>query len=152
MFGIRVSFVSAFLLGLAACSGGFGTMDGIMKSWQGQHIDAVISQWGYPHEERNIAGRKLYIWHHAKGYNLPSQTYVTGTVVGSTVYGTATTYGGGTFRGNCTRTLEVSPSDVVTAWQWEGNNCPFAELLEYSNWRRKGDGDADVSKPQETDN
>jgi hypothetical protein len=32
----------------SGCSGGFGTMDGIMKSWEGMHVDRVISQWATP--------------------------------------------------------------------------------------------------------
>lgn len=43
-----------------ACSGGFGTMDRIMSSWQGAHIDEVISAWGYPEHEANMAGKHVY--------------------------------------------------------------------------------------------
>ena len=27
--------------------------------------------------------------------------------------------------------------NIVTKWEWSGNNCPFADVLEYSNWERK---------------
>jgi hypothetical protein len=26
---------------------------------------------------------------------------------------------------------------IIIRWEWKGNNCPFAEAFEYSNWRRK---------------
>ncbi len=51
--------------------------------------------------------------------------------------GNATTSGGGTVRGDCVRTLEVDQQNIITKWEWKGNNCPFADILEYSNWERK---------------
>ena len=38
------------------------TMNKIMNSWNGEHIDSVIAKWGYPTKESTIAGHKLYIW------------------------------------------------------------------------------------------
>jgi len=32
----------------------------------------------------------------------------------------------------CERILEVDERNVITRWQWSGNNCPFAEALEYA--------------------
>ena len=122
----------AFVLG--SCSGGAGTMDGIMGSWQGAPLDAVIAQWGYPDQEQVIAGHKLYRWYYTKSAVMPSTTTGTVTQFGSI---NATTYGGGTVVGNCTRTLEVDEHNIVIRTEWKGNNCPFAEAFEYSSWRRK---------------
>jgi hypothetical protein len=120
----------------ASCSGGAGTMDGIMRSWEGAPLDAAIAQWGYPDQEQEIAGHKLYRWFYTKSASLPATT--TGTVnrIGNTAFLNATTTGGGTLVGNCTRTLEVDEHNIISHWQWSGNNCPFAEGFEYSNWRR----------------
>ena len=65
MHGI-VSVVLIAVL-LASCSGGAGTMDNIMQSWQGAPIDAAIAQWGYPQKEDVIAGHKIYRWYYDKG-------------------------------------------------------------------------------------
>jgi hypothetical protein len=125
------------LLTLCACSGGAGTMDGIMKSWQGAPLDAAIAQWGYPHQEQVIAGHKIYRWFYTKSAAIPATTSGTVTQVGNTAFVSATTSGGGVMQGSCTRILEVDDRNVIIRWQWEGNNCPFAEAFEYSNWRRK---------------
>jgi hypothetical protein len=122
---------------LAGCSGGIGTMDAIMKSWDGAPLDAVIAQWGYPHQEQNIAGRKIYRWYHNKSYSMPATSSSTVSTIGSTAYVQTTTTGGGTLSGNCERIVEVDERNMVKSWQWSGNNCPMAEMFEYSHWRRK---------------
>lgn len=131
----------AAVAALTGCaSGGFGTMDRIMASWQGASVDQVIAQWGYPHEERRVAGRTLLVWNRDMQLSMPATATTTGTAnrIGSTAYvNTTTTYsGGGTSSWSCTRILEIR-DDKVHSWQWEGNNCPFAEAGPYSNWRRK---------------
>jgi hypothetical protein len=63
--------------------------------------------------------------------------YRTVNQIGNTAFLNATTYGGGTVVGNCTRTLEVDEHNIVVRWEWKGNNCPFAEAFDYSSWRRK---------------
>lgn len=122
---------------LAACSGGLGTMDGIMSSWQGASINEVITQWGYPDQEREIAGHKLYTWNYSKSGFIPAQTTATANTFGNTTYVTAHTTGGHAIYGSCSRTLEVDKKDIVIATQWQGNNCPFAEAFEYASWRRR---------------
>src|SRR5262249_12604040 len=128
--------ILAFLL-FVSCSGGAGTMDGIMRSWEGAPLDAAIAQWGYPDQEQQIAGHKLYRWFYTKTGVLPGTTTGTITQLGTTAYLNVSTVRGGTLVGNCTRTLEVDEHNIIIRWEWKGNNCPFAEAFEYSNWRRK---------------
>jgi hypothetical protein len=118
---------------LAACSGGAGTMDSIMSSWDGAPLDAVIAQWGYPEQEQTIAGHHIYRWFTTKNFAVPATTTATATRTGFI----ATTTGGGTITGQCVRTIEVDAQNVVTHWEWSGNNCPFTEFPAYTNWRRK---------------
>jgi len=133
---ILISFFS--LIALSSCSS-TKTMNGIMSSWVGSNIDQVIDQWGFPNEEKSINGRKVFIWHHSKQYYLPQTSSTTGTVNPYTGSFNATTYGGGgqTIFGYCDRTLEVDDKKVVKSWEWRGNNCPFAEWMEYKYWRNK---------------
>ena len=133
---MRVALSSLALL-LAACSGGFGTMDRVMHSWEGASLEAVIAQWGYPHQEQTIAGHKLYRWFYTKHVAVPATSTSTVNVIGNTAFVNTTTTGGGNIKGDCVRTLEVNEKNVVTKWEWSGNNCPFADVLEYRNWERK---------------
>lgn len=124
--------VLIFALLLTACSGGIGTMDGIMQSWQSATLDAVIAQWGYPDQEQTIGGHHLYRWFLVKQFSTPATA--TATQIGQTTYVDLT--GGGPVTGNCTRILEVDEHNIVVRWQWAGNNCPFTEFPAYTNWRR----------------
>jgi hypothetical protein len=117
---MRIAALATLAFAVAACSGAFGTMDGIMRSWEGAPLDVVIAQWGYPDQEQTIAGHRIYRWYYNKGF----VTATAGPV------GAVASY-------NCTRILEVNAQNIVTRWQWQGNNCPFAEALEYAGWRRK---------------
>jgi hypothetical protein len=135
---MKLSLIT-FMLFLTACSGGAGLMDGIMSSWQGAHVDEVVSQWGYPDEEKTFAGRKLYIWNHKKGAILPQKSHTTGNINPMTGAFSSTTTSSPSvvLNGSCQRILEITNNDVVKSWQWKGNNCPFMELMEYSTWRKK---------------
>lgn len=133
--GLAGALVAAIFL--SACGATFGTMDRIMTSWEGAYINDVISQWGYPHEERNVVGRKLYVWNHNKTYSVPESSSSTVNVIGNTAYVNTTTYGGGTIYGSCQRIIEVDEHDMVSGWQWTGNNCPILDFaFGYANWER----------------
>lgn len=125
------------LLNLTAGCSTTNTMNGIMSSWEGANINEALSQWGYPDEKSEFEGRKLYIWHHNKSAYIPQTTNTTGSVYGNTVYATSTTSGGYALQGDCQRILEVNHSGTVVSWGWKGNNCPFGELMEYANWRKR---------------
>jgi hypothetical protein len=139
---LAAALVAAAALGGCASGGmGGGVMNGIMASWQGATLDEAIAAWGYPHAERNIAGRRIFVWDRSLRLTMPATASTTGTAqrIGGTTYysGTTTTVGGGTSDWSCTRMLEVNADNKVVSWQWEGNNCPFMEAGPYSNWRRK---------------
>ena len=78
-------FFVLLILGLliGGCSGGFGFMDQTMNSWKGATLNEVITQWGYPTIQQEIAGRKLYIWDKNSTFTLPSTTTGTANVVGN---------------------------------------------------------------------
>ena len=133
---MKIIFALILTIGfISGCS--TNTMNAIMSSWEGQHIDSVISRWGYPDEERDFRGRTLYIWHHDKSYYMPQSSTTTGSLYGSSIYAQTYTTGGYTMQGSCTRILEVDQQGYVVRWEWNGNNCPFMEVFEYSNWRNK---------------
>lgn len=108
-----------------------------MSSWRGATLDEVITQWGYPTSQQNIAGRQLYYWSYDKSTFTPAVTTGTVNTVGNTTYLNTTTTGGGYSTWNCTRILETDKRNIVVGGQWSGNNCPFMEVLEYAHWRRK---------------
>ena len=83
-------------------------MERVMNSWQGENIDTVIKYWGYPSEEKNIAGHKLLYWYQNQNPQYIQTSNYTGTVT----------------QEYCTRILEVNKYNIVSSWQYEGNNCP----------------------------
>lgn len=135
---MRKFVLATSLLALSGCAT-TSVMNGIMSSWEGSNIDAVVAQWGYPGEQREFNGKKLYVWHHNKSAYIPATTNTTGTI---NPYGglnvTSTTTGGHAIYGACDRILEVDGSGNVVRWEWQGSNCPFMEAMEYKHWRNKG--------------
>ncbi len=98
----------------AACVGRKCTMDNIMKGWMGKNLDEIIDVWGYPDKQKNIAGRKLYLW---------SQ----GTYRVENALGTRTT-------DFCTRMIEVDDSKTIIGTKWKGNGCPFTSIKTARKW------------------
>lgn len=124
---MRYATIAAALT-LAGCATTINeTMNGIMSSWQGEHIDQVVARWGYPNEQREFEGRKLYVWRDSQSLVLPGHSTTTGSAYAygrsATYYGTTTTTPPTVLHGQCERTLEVDQHSRVARWQWAGNNC-----------------------------
>ncbi len=83
-------------------------MSRVMNSWKGESIDVVIKHWGYPNEEKNIAGHKLLYWYQNQNPQYVQTSAYTGSITQS----------------YCTRILEVNEHNIVSSWQYEGNSCP----------------------------
>lgn len=107
---------------LAGCA--TATMDRVMSSWEGEHIDTVVKQWGIPTGEREFRGRKFYVWDTVGSAVVPSSSTTTGSVgPGGTFSATTTTVGGGVISQSCQRMIGVDSQDRVSSWQWSGNGC-----------------------------
>ncbi len=123
---LLVVFILTIYPTVASEIGTKDTMKRIMDSWIGENLETVIEHWGYPTQEKTIAGKKLYYWINSS-YNISGNQYG--------VYGGEST---------CNRILEVDKNNNVIKWQWEGNNCPATyftgkELVNPNNnpWRKK---------------
>ncbi len=100
-------------------------MDKCIQSWSGYPLDSVIKKWGYPEYERNIAGKKLYVW---ETYDYDSDVIPgTGMSISATdSKGRETTFtsGGQVKLEFCRKTLEVDNNNKIIGGHWEGNDCP----------------------------
>ena len=121
--------VSVFAFGIDS------TMSVVMDSWKGCHIDKVIDRWGYPTDEKSIAGHKLYIWKTERVEQ--SSEYTTSTPhkdkKGRTYY-TTETHGGGTQIYTSERIIEVDDNNIVTKGKWSGNDLPFTFMGKAKDW------------------
>lgn len=100
-------------------------IDKCIKSWVGYPLDALIKQWGYPEEEKSIAGKKLYIW---IDYDYDTNTNASGISISKTdTKGRETVFsiGGETIVDYCKKTIEVDENNVILNGSWKGNNCPL---------------------------
>ena len=95
-------------------------MDTVMSSWYGESIDAVINRWGYPTDEKNIAGRKLIIWSEGTEHSVDSW----GDTNKDWSWGSATVKD----EEVCTRTFEVDEHNKIIRGQWKGESCPFTQF------------------------
>ena len=87
--------------------GAKSTMEKILGSWIGEHIDSVIDKWGYPTSEKKIAEHTLYVWDN-------------GNVMVEDLLGISYTQ-----RPACTRTFEVDSNNIIIKGAWEGVACPI---------------------------
>ena len=104
-------------------------LDKCIKSWIGYPVNDLIQQWGYPDEEKTIAGKKLYIWMEYDYTNSINAGGVTFSQVDKKGNETSLSFGGETIAEFCKKTIEVDDNNIVVGGQWKGNSCP----LIYSN-------------------
>lgn len=104
--------IAAMLLGGCATA----RLNSGLEKVMGQPVDVLVSAWGYPGGEREIMGHKIYIWSNdGDAMAVPL-------------------YGGGVFaaRLQCQVQVTVNGQQIVTSYQWSGNNggcAPFARRL-----------------------
>lgn len=77
-----------------------------LNSWVGYTLDDVIAVWGFPKEEKKIAGRNLVYWTYSESYLSGNGNYI----IGGYAY--------------CNRILEIDKNKKIISWQYEGNVCP----------------------------
>lgn len=99
-----------------------------LRSWVGEDAESLVNSWGYPagsFEAPN--GNKVLVYQGGGSMVMPTtyQTRANVSTYGNAAYGNATTnvYGGQTLNFWCKTFFEVSPSNVIVRWRWEGNNC-----------------------------
>lgn len=130
-------YALAITFALAGCAtSGGGLMSEILSSWSGAATEEVFAQWGYPHEQREIAGRQLLVWRREVGFAMPGTANTTAYRVGNQVFAQTSVMPGVAGIASCTRILEIKDNRVVGG-QAEGGNCPFMEIGPYADWRRK---------------
>ena len=95
--------------------GSRSTMEKIMGSWIGEHIDAVMNKWGYPTTEKKFTEHSLYVWDN-------------GNVLVEDLLGISYSQ-----RPSCTRTFEVDSNNIIIKGTWEGIECP-ATYLTGKRW------------------
>jgi hypothetical protein len=106
-----IAIASVMLFGCATAQLNSG-----LQKVVGAPVDVLVNAWGYPAAEREIMGRKLYIWSNEGGAMAVPM------------------YGGGVFaaRLQCQVQVSVDAQNIVTSYQWSGNNggcAPFARRL-----------------------
>lgn len=129
LFLILATQIAVFAFGVDS------TMSVVMDSWKGHHIDDVIGRWGYPTEERNIAGHKLYVWKTERTVTTSETTRTTPhTDKKGRTYYTTSTSGGNTEIYTTERILEVDDNNIVIKGQYGGNDLPFTFMGIAKDW------------------
>ena len=120
-------------------------MDKCIQSWIGYPLDSVIKKWGYPEYEKNIAGKKLYVW---ETYDYDTEvvegTGMTISTKDSKGNETSFTTGGQLKVEFCRKMLEVDNNNNIVGGHYEGNDCPKFYTLgkkfvnpENNEWAKK---------------
>ncbi len=121
--------VCLLLFPLAAYAGN-SFMDKCIKSWIGYPLDSVIKKWGYPEYEKNIAGKKLYVWEtYDYDTDIVEGTGMTISTKDRKGNETSFTTGGQLKVEFCRKMLEVDNNNIIVGGQYEGNDCPKFYVL-----------------------
>jgi ABC-type uncharacterized transport system ATPase subunit len=117
---IFIVLTSLFLL--SSCTTTEDMNKGLARH-NGQHIHTLIMTIGYPNVQREIAGRKLYIWDSRQNVSFSIPQTSSSTIIGpSGVYtGTSTTMSHQNIQSHCTITVEVTSTDTIVNYEWYGN-------------------------------
>lgn len=124
----KILIISLLLVPLSAY-GWEPFMNKCIETWIGYPLDSVMQKWGYPNMEREIAGKKLYVW---EEYDYDTDTQYGGYTISSTDSKgreTSFTSGGTPKLEFCRKTLEVNENKFVVNGHWEGNACPKFYLI-----------------------
>lgn len=131
-------FVLICLLLTTTCAYGWETfMDRCIKSWIGYPLDTMIKQWGYPDEEKNVAGKKLFIW---IDYDYNNSRNIGGVSISSTdKKGNETVFsmGGENIVDFCKKTIETDENNIIINGSWKGNSCPLLYGSNLMNTQNK---------------
>ncbi len=106
----------------------------VLNSWLGKDINTYSRIWGYPAQIMNLPnGNKLYIYSKKSSVHIPetSSSKTEYNVVGSTLYSNkkTTIFGGYDLKSSCTTKLEVSESQKIVNWTWDGNSCEYSDEI-----------------------
>ena len=134
----KILSVLIILLATTVSTFAFGvdsTMATVMDSWKGSHIDKVIDRWGYPTDEKTVAGHKIYIWKTERTVTTSeSTTMKPHTDKKGRTYYTSQTYGGNTEVYTAERIIEVNDENIVVRGRWSGNDLPFTFMGVAKDW------------------
>ena len=121
--------ICLLIVPLSACAWDL-FMDKCIASWIGYPLDSVIKSWGYPDEEKNIAGKKLYIWEE-RDYDINTDRGSRFSISSTDKKGRETVFssGGEPEVEYCRKILEADDNNVIVNGQWKGNACPLFYTL-----------------------
>jgi len=100
-------------------------MDKCIKSWIGYPLDMLMKQWGYPDDEMNVAGKKLYVW---VDYIYDTDVNTGGVSISKIdKKGRETVFslGGEPAVNYCKKTIEADENNIIINGSWKGNDCPL---------------------------
>ena len=100
-------------------------MDKCIKSWIGYPLDDLMKQWGYPDDEMNVAGKKLYVW---IDYDYDTNIETGGVSISKTDKKgreTVFSFGGEPVVNYCKKTIEADENNIIINGSWKGNSCPL---------------------------
>lgn len=122
---IIYTLIISMLLVLPANAGSKEFMKKCLDSWLGYTTNDIIAVWGYPSEERTIAGKHLLYWNSSSSAYIPQTSYSNvHNYHKNTANVYTNTFGGYTVTETCNKTMEVDNSGKIINWEWTGDACP----------------------------
>ncbi len=130
----NISLSLCSILLVASCANFIETNQS-MGSWLGEDINTVIQNWGYPDEEKTIAGKKLIVWNSERVIQdvdyIPSYgSRFNGNGANRKVrYNRIYT----NYTGKCSRILEIDKNNKIIGWDIKGDDCAYLDGISMAN-------------------
>ena len=119
----RFLAIAAGGLALAACD--FDRADEVVQARIGQNLSTVISSWGFPTDQKEVAGRDLVYWTQTElSYDDVPQISIEAPIGSSGSISAQIPLAEPTEM-TCSRVLEIDSNQVVINAALEGNDCPY---------------------------
>ena len=99
-----------------------------LGAWENVNIADLISSWGIPTKQQEIAGRKFYVWNNKENSSLPTFGVSVGSHGGNSGISINSLFGGDTEENICSRVVEVDMADKILSINWTGKPSLCYEL------------------------
>ena len=98
-------------------------LDTGLKGLIGHPVNEAVARLGYPDNQREILGDRLYVWSTSHTALMPhmNTSTTTGSVGGMPVYGQTTGMTMAPVNAYCLIQLAVTDTGIIKSYQWQGN-------------------------------
>jgi hypothetical protein len=107
----------------------FDQLGANLSTYQSRPFDIALDHFGYPDAEREVAGRKIYVWNVDEVDSVPDLATTSGTI-GQQQFSATTSGSTKNMTAHCKITMAVDAGNIVKDVRYDGNMAGCARFIE----------------------